>query len=183
MDENTIKELVTAGVQEEAVLAWERIILQVLNWPFLLFWLALIVLVVFGRKISALFERSHIEISWGKNKHIRLRDLSESIDQELDPIREELVELRTQLGAVTQKSVEGEKKEVPQEMPEGEVKLTKDRMYKALRSPKFNWRSIEKLADFSRTSEDQILEFLAEDDNVVLGSDKAGRRLAKLKNR
>lgn len=183
MNEDTIKELVIAAVQQEAVLAWERIVLQLLDWPFLLFLLILIGALVFRRKILALFERSHIEFSWGKDKHIRLQDLSENIDQELDPVREELAELRSQIGALTHESVEGRKTEVLQEMSKEEVRATKDRMYKALRSPKFTWRSIEKLASYSRTSEDRILEFLAEDDNVVLGSDKAGRRLAKMKNR
>lgn len=184
MEPSAIEELVRAAVEERALLAWERVILQLLNWPFLLFAFLVVFAIIYRKRVIGLLERGDIEISWGANRHIKLRELSERIDQDLDPLKEEIFELKEELETLKQRTGDtGEVDFPPEEPPEEEIQCAKDRIYKALQSPKFRWRSVEKLAKFSHLTQDQVLRILSHDDNVVLGVDKSGQQLARLKNR
>ena len=183
MDETTVTELVRRLIEEQAVLAWEKVIVQALDWPLLVFILILLFIALFHKAISERLARGLIEISWGEGKHIRLTDLSENIDQELDPIREELADLRERLADLSSGSPAAVNLKAELGPSEDERRTIKDRMYKALQSPKFKWRTVDGLATFCRTTPAQILELISEDQGIVLGTDKAGRRLAKLKSR
>lgn len=58
-----------------------------------------------------------------------------------------------------------------------------DRMKEAMRSEKFMWRSIERLATVGGISESEALSVLQDDPDVVLGKGKSGEKLARLKKR
>lgn len=60
----------------------------------------------------------------------------------------------------------------------------RDRIYKTLADPNYDWRSIERLAVLGGTTEDEVLEILVQDPKVVFGKSKRnGKRIAQLKKR
>ena len=73
------------------------VLLSVLDWPFLLFDFLTVSIFLFKDKVIGLLERGDIQISLGENHHIKLKELSDSIDQEIDPIKEEIQELQEKI--------------------------------------------------------------------------------------
>ena len=63
------------------------VLLALLDWPFLLFVFLLLLVLIFKKKVMGLFERGDIQIGWGEGRHIKLKELSDGIDEEIDPIR------------------------------------------------------------------------------------------------
>jgi len=78
-----------------------------LDWPFLLFVLILVIVVGFRAQVRAMMGRGDIQISWGENQHIHLKDLSDGLDQEIDPIKEELQLLRDRVARLESGTADG----------------------------------------------------------------------------
>ena len=57
------------------------------------------------------------------------------------------------------------------------------RMREALGDKRFRWRSLERLASVGGLNEQEAIGMLSTDPDVVLGTDKYGRRIAKQKGR
>src|SRR6266404_3330161 len=74
--------------------AWLDITLKLLDWPFLLLVVVLVIVFLFRRQLTALFNRGDILISWGEGRSIRLRELADKIDQEIDPLRDDVEALK-----------------------------------------------------------------------------------------
>lgn len=158
-----------------------RILLpKLLEAPFLLFIVAVIFLAWFRRELTALLTRGDILISWGE-RSIRLRDLSESLDEELDPIRDDIEDLKLSIG------VRSDAAQVS--TGAGATNAAEDRQHIAariqeeLRSSEFSWRSIGRLASAAGTTESQVLQILRADPEVRLSVGKSGRQIAGLKKR
>lgn len=182
MTEDQVKQLIEESISEHSASTWKEIVVAGLDSPVVLFLVFLIILYVFRSQIAALLKSRNIEFRWG-DKHIKLNELSNNIDQEIDPLKDDIETLKNIVS-----KLQDEKGIIPEKMvseaeQEEEVEHVKKRMYKALGSQKFRWRTIEKLAQFSRTTEEQILELISADETIEVGYDKHGNKLAKFKHR
>ncbi len=63
-----------------------------------------------------------------------------------------------------------------------DMKNLKEKIYAALKSSPFEWRSIERLSIVTGYSQEQILPLLLNDPNIKLSLGKSGRQIAKLIN-
>jgi hypothetical protein len=66
---------------------------------------------------------------------------------------------------------------------EESTNIVLERMTDALRSAKFVWRTIERLAIIGGVSETEALRILRNDPEIVFSKGKSGKRIAKLKSR
>ena len=163
------------------------IVLALLNWPFLLFIGIAIFIWYFRDRVGELFQRGDIQISWGENRHIKLTDISEGIDEELDPLREEiqslkgrLIDLETQCnaGAVAPQVV------VEEELDGLEMQAAKERLMQELLNGRYRWRAVETLAKKAAISEKETLNILRKSTkDVILSMGKSGRQIARHKDR
>ena len=151
---------------------------KLLDWPFLLFLGLVIFCWWFRDEIKKILERGDVQISWGENKSIRLGELSQNIDQELEPIRDDIEALKQSIATLDIKS-----ESLSKTLSEADVEKVQEKLLEALNNPKFKWRSIERLAAISGVSESQVLDILRNDPDVRLTIGKSQRQIAGLKSR
>ncbi len=98
------------------------------------------------------------------------------IQDELDGFREEL---KAGLAAmnITTKSTALEPEE-PESKPDEQA--VRKRIYHGLQSSPYEWRSIDRLASLSGSTEQQVLDILQPDAKVTLSKSKSGKRIAKV---
>jgi len=168
----------------EQVKTWFDVILALVNWPFLLFTFLIIFVLKFREKIVGLLDRGDIQISWGDNRHIKLKELSDDFDKEIDPIRDEIQELRDKINELSGASTIPSGNVVETKtLDDTQVKAAKGKILEGLENPKFRWRSVERLAILSGLSESDVLDLLRNDPNVVLSAGKTKGQIARLKAR
>ena len=161
---------------------WLEVILKLLDWPFLLFILLVILAYFFRAQLKALLSRGDISISWGEGHTIQLRELKDKIDQKVDQVREEVDELQlakpkaapSQNSPVTKKA---------DSLSDGERTQALQRMKVALEDERFRWRSIARLAAIAGISESEATEILRADPAVKLSVGESGKRIARLESR
>ena len=85
---------------------WLLLLEGVLDWPFLLFVIIIFCSLFFRQQLGGLLSRWDIAIDWGTGS-IRLRELSEKFDQEVDPVREELDALKQAVTALESQTGHG----------------------------------------------------------------------------
>lgn len=166
---------------------FELVLLKLFDWPFLAFTLLLLAIFLFRQQMAGVFGRGDILISWGENRSIRLRELSSSLDQELDPIRDEISVIKQAVAAMEAKlqvpnapRMEAVRRD---ELPPEQRDIVRKRMKEALATGEYLWRSLERLAIIGGISENQALELLRADPEVVLSRAKSGRQIARLASR
>jgi len=163
---------------------WIDVLLAFLDWPFLLFIFLTVFILVFKAKVMGLLERGDIQISWGENRHIKLKELSDGFDQEIDPIKEEIQDLREQIGKLSSVSPQGTKTPFTQHgLNKNQRKDAEEKILNALRDHKYRWRSVERLAILSGLSESDALDILRADQDIVLSIGKSKQQIARLKGR
>jgi hypothetical protein len=160
-----------------------EVLLKLLEWPFLFFLALALLVLLFRQQFLEILGRGDITFTWG-DRSIRLRELSESLDKELAPIREEIKALRDEVEALSgvQKPKEFDRPGYT-DLSENERLDVLRRIREALASEEWRWRSVERLAVEAGIPENKVLTLLRSDPEVKLGADKAGRRLAKLETR
>jgi hypothetical protein len=159
------------------------VLLKLLDWPFLLFLGFVLFTIFFYGDIAKLFNRGDISLSWG-DRSIRLRELSDNLDKEFDPIREEIEAIKEMLQS-RDKTPESQqiKPLVTNNLSSEQLENARRRIQEALRSGKYRWRSIERLAVIGGISESQTLDILRSDPEVIFSMGKSGRQIARLKSR
>lgn len=182
MDEEQVKALIVQAMSDETAPGWQEVLLALLDWPFLLFVFLGVFVLLFRRKIVGILERGDIQIGWGKDRHIKLRELSDGIDGELDPIREDLAQLREELANANVLSQPAGTVQSQTATPDQTQDAT-DRMMEGLRSHKYRWRSVARLASMAGVSEAQALDILRNNTDVVLSVAKSGRPIARSEKR
>jgi hypothetical protein len=164
------------------------VILKLLDWPFLLFLVAIIMFVLFRTQLGRLFSAGDIQITWG-NTTIKLNQLSDRISREIDPAEDEIEAIKVKIerlearlsspGVPEHASVEELK---PSEVVSNDTNPTR-RIHEALSSGKYLWRSVERLAVIGGVSEIDTIAILRADPDVVLSKGKSGKSIARLKVR
>jgi hypothetical protein len=156
-----------------------QIALKLLDWPFLMTVVFIIFIFVFRKQLMALLDRKDILVNWGGSS-IRLRDLEENIDKEIDPLRDQVETLKqAEQSANKTKPLEGVEFINTRE-PSVDA-LT--RMKNALRPPNYRWRTIPRLASIAAISEDEAKSLLRSDPEIVLSTGKSGNQIARLRSR
>jgi len=160
---------------------------KLLDWPFLLFVSVVVLGVLFRRQITDVLSRNDITFAWG-DKSIKLRDLSQSVDKEVDPIRDDLEALKravAQLGAQPETAKDAAVASAKSPVPiTGDLReQTKRRLLEALNSHKYSWRSVERLSSIAAVSTSEVRDLLRSDPDVIFSLDKSGRQLAGLRSR
>lgn len=182
MDEKQVKLLIENAISEHSLIVWKEILLKLLESPVILVIVVIAIVLLNRQKIAGLIKNRNIEIGWGDN-HIKLNELSTSIDLELDPLREEIETLKSEINSLKNGDADVTQTNTIEETNEKELKRIKDRIHMALGSTKFRWRSIEQLAKLSGASEVQVLELTSSDNTIQVGHDKSGKKLAKFIHR
>jgi hypothetical protein len=166
--------------------SWMDFALAFLDWPFL-FFVGISVFVWFFRdSVAALLGRGDIQISWGENRHIKLTEISEGIDEELDPLKEDIQLLKNQVInleasiAPTNGDSKGQKPKQPEGLSADAKEDAKKRLLAELKTGKYRWRSMGTIAKKAAISEDDAVDILrAATSDVVLSIGKTGRQIAR----
>jgi hypothetical protein len=160
------------------------LIIKFLEWPFLLFVFLFVLIIIFRRQIRTVLGRGDITISWGEGRSIKLRDISDHLDQELDQIREDIQVLKETLHNL-QKGTSSfdEKAVVSKVLSEQERHDAAKRMIEALEDSKWRWRTLERLSIIAGITESEAIKILRGNHEVVLGQDKSGNHMARLRSR
>lgn len=154
---------------------------KLLEAPFLLFVAAVLFIWWFRQQLTALLGRGDILISWGE-RSIHLRELSKSLDEELEPIRDDIEALKRSIPGGPA-SIQAPRQDVQVAgLPTQDCKHVAARIREALESSQFMWRSIDRLAAVSGMEESQVLEILRADPEVRLSVGKSGRQIAGLRS-
>ena len=167
-----------AAVGESGEELWHVVLPKLLEWPFLLFVALMSFWYLFRKEIRAILGRGDILLSWG-DRSIHLRELSKSLDEELDPIRDDIEELR--LSAA--KNMPPGAVDTSRVVDDDDMERVKTRVRGALERSKFQWRSIERLAGASGVDEKRVLEIIRADPTIRLSVGKSGRQIAGLRTR
>jgi hypothetical protein len=156
-----------------------QIFLKLLDWPFLMAVVLIVFIFVFRKQIKAVLNRGDILIKWG-DQSIQLRELEDSIDKEIDPLRDQLETLKqTKQNLSEAKASKGVQFANIQEPPVDALA----RMKEALQSPDYRWRTVSRLASIACISEDEAKSLLRADPEIVFSIGKSGNSIAKLKSR
>ena len=169
---------------EEFFVTHKELLGRLLDWPFLLFIVLLLGAVYFRQELRTLLSRGDITISWGEGRSIRLHDISEHLDKEMDQIRDELDILKEEVHKFHSSSSDYVAEQYRAEnisQPERDEALSL--MKNSLRHGKWRWRTLERLAIMSGITEQEALVILQGDPEVELGQDKKSHFIAKIKHR
>lgn len=157
---------------------------KLLDWPFLLFTLFFISLIVFRKEIRSVLSRGDITVSWGEGRSIRLYDISDHLDKELDQIRDDLDDLKQTVQHLHANEAElVQVKPAAEKLSPNERNAALENMCEALRDGRWRWRTLERLAQISGITEKEALNILRAASQVQLGQDKNGNHIAKLRDR
>ncbi len=174
----TYSEAIQTAPQANPEVHWESILVKFLDWPFLLFLVLVGFLILFRVHLIALLNRGDISIGWG-DRTIRLRELSQNLDREFDPIRDELDSLKKVVATLAPEPHTAPLATISPAFPPG----SRERILDALRDGNFDWRSIESLATIGGVPESHAMDILRTEPSVVLGMGKSGRPIAGLRDR
>jgi hypothetical protein len=170
------------SAKDEAIkVDWNTLVPAMLDSPVLIAILIVVLLIVFRKSFQELLASRNVELKWGEN-HIKLNELSNSLDQELDPLKDQVDILQQRLAALEEKN---EIENHPFLSDPDDIKDDKVRqaILAALASPKFRWRSISGLSQAAKVTEEKVRSVIANDDSITIGYDRSGDTLVKLKNR
>ena len=165
---------------------WFDIALALLDWPFLLFGILVIFVWRYKSEVASLMSRGDIQIGWGENKFIKLKDISDGFDQEIDPLRDEIQILRDELASITNKNSDYDPSDLSNkktEMTDEQKQAATKKMIDGLENHQYRWRSINRLATNVGIAENDALDLLRLHPEVVLGVGKTGRQIARKKER
>ena len=169
---------------DKFLITHKEFLLKFLEWPFLLFVFLIVLIIIYRHQIRTILGRGDITISWGEGRSIKLHDISDHLDQELDQIREDIQMLKEALNTL-QKGTPGydEKRVVAKVLSEQERHEAAKRMIEALEDGKWRWRTIERLSIIAGITESEAIKILRGNHEVVLGQDKSGNQIARLQAR
>lgn len=161
------------------------------NWPFLAFLLILLGALYFRGAIADAIRRGGIKVSMGGNE-VTIGQAVEQIDDEIKQSLEDFKSTMEEVRGI-RADIDVLKQAVPAATAETfathSTQATADagawpKMKRALESSQYRWRSIERLAIIVGISDERALGILADhDDEVVLGENGAGKRIARMANR
>jgi len=159
----------------------KEIFIKVLDWPLLLFILLFSAIVYFRGQLRGILDRGGVTISWG-DKSIRLDELSDHMDLDLDDIHAEIHMLKEEIHKLHPESQLDVTKTNKGKRPSEEEKLEAAKVMKQiLNSGRWRWRSMEHLSIQAGITDSEAYDILNKDPEVIVGHLKSGHPAAKLK--
>ena len=155
-----------------------ELFLKLLDWPFLMFVLIVGFLVLFRNQVVELLNRGDITISWGTDRHISLKDIGKNLGQELDALNERMEALEERVRAA--EGTADTEAAATVAAPEPDLEAVKERALKALKDPRYEWRTLDRLATISGSTGDEVRQVLRAQPDVEFGSTRGGDPLVKL---
>ena len=170
---------------------------KLLDWPFLTFVLLLLFVISFYSAIRAALSRGELTIGWGKDQSIKISNLGSEISGELDPLKEDIEGLKKAVRSLEIEvgvagTVEGLQAAGAPPVEEAATTMTQGmslrdirllRLRELLSSPKYMWRSVDRLAKAIAMSETDTQELLVAMDDVRLSRGISGNQIAGLRSR
>jgi len=153
---------------------------KLLEAPFLLFVFLIIMCFFFRREIRSVLGKGDITISWGEGKSIKLHDISDHIDQEVDQLREQLHTLQE---LIQNQTDDFDTEQLMENLSSEERKNILEMMRDSLRHSQWRWRTLKRLAIISKVTENEALLILQSDPDIVIGHDKQNNKIIKFKHR
>ncbi|WP_201347998.1 hypothetical protein [Neptunomonas japonica] len=129
--------------QAQSSFPWDQLVLKLIDWPFLLFLIAVFLIFMMKDQLKALVDRSNVKITWG-DRSIELNDLADNVDQDMDPIKERIDLLEERLAKITADDlpVELSSSEEPEPTNQDIDKV----INVALANPKYKYRTVSGVA-------------------------------------
>ncbi len=165
---------------------WEQVVLKLLDWPFLLFILIVVLLYFTRHELKGLVSRSNVKITWG-DRAIELSELADNVDQDLDPLKERVEQLEQKLQQLTQSSsssaaVDSEQESVnirsePPAPASPNPSDIENVLNIALSNPHYKYRTAEGVARELELPVQYAQQILAEAPNVRVTKSRDGREL------
>ncbi len=162
---------------------WEQVILKLLDWPFLMF-ILIVVLVYFTRnELKGLISRSNVKITWG-DRAIELNELADNVDQDLDPLKERVEQLEYKLQQLVEHASSADDSGDVEESfadepcpPPPEPGDIANVLNIALSNPRYKYRTAEGVARELKLPVQYAQQILADAPNVRVTKSRDGREL------
>ena len=136
-----------------------------IDWPFLTFIFALVVVAEFRKPISSLLYRK-FSFKIGGNE-VSFDEYKNFVDQESAVVADQsTLSTEAQVSSKTELT-----------------SIDVQRIYQSLNSTQFEWRTLAKLAQIAEAPEDIVRKRLLEDPNILITRSKSGWEVVKLKIR
>lgn len=157
---------------------WGQILLKMLDWPFLFFVVMVILIFMTKDQIKGLVDRSNIKITWG-DRSIELSELSDNVDQDLDPIKERLDFLEEKF----QSMCSAESTESVEEIKQPTATDVNNVINVVLRNPKYKYRTVNGIAKEANVSKLTAQRILGTNPSVRVIKARDGRELYMASNK
>lgn len=161
------------------------IILKLLDWPFLFFVGAGLLIYTFKAELGKVIARGGITLNWG-DKSFEISELPEQLNESFAPVADDIEEMKKRLSVLEEALKLNEAKTADvksSELGAEVVESARQRMLKALESGQYRWRSIERLSSAAGLSVAQASEILRPMKEVVFSRGKSGRTIVRLESR
>lgn len=157
---------------------WYELTLKLLDWPFLLFLVAIFMIFILRGQLKTLVKRSSLKISWG-DKSIELNELSDNLDQDIDPIKERLDFIEEALDKLNCKEVSFKSEQASEPTPQQEKKVINALNAKS----KYHYRTAKGIARETKVPFSVASHILSRSKKVKVVKSRDGRELYSACNR
>lgn len=171
-----------AGRSGKMLESKEKLVLAMLDWPFLLFVGIGILTYTFKAELKKAISRGRIILVWG-DKKFEISELPDQLDESFAPVSDDIDDLKQRIIALeeTTRTAKSTDDETP--LDEKSVESARQRMLAALEESGYRWRSIERLSSIAGISVAQSSEILRPMQEVVFSRGKSGRTIVRLSSR
>jgi len=149
-----------------------EIILKLFDWPFLLFLVTGFVIFILREQLKTLVNRSNLKITWG-DKSIELNELSDNLDQDIDPIKERLDFIEEALEKLNKEEVSLRTEPTSEPTPQQEQKVITALDAK----PQFHYRTAKGIARDTKVPFSVASHILSRNKKVKVVKSRDGRVL------
>ena len=161
---------------------FQKLVLTMLNWPFLLFVGIGILIYTFKAEFKQVISRGGITLMWG-DKSFEISELPDQLDENFAPVSDDIDDLKQRIIALEETTRLSKPADGATPLDEKSVESARQRMLGALKDSKYRWRSIERLSSIAGISVAQASEILRPMQEVDFGRGKSGRTIVKLSSR
>ena len=157
-----------------------KIILKLLDWPFLLFIGIGALIWIFKAEFSKVISRGGVSLTWG-DKSFEISELPEQLNESFAPVSDDIEDLKARIKALEEAT--NQVTPVIQELTQEQKGAAKQKMLDGLSNGKYRWRSIERLASIGAISQSQAEDILRPLDETAFSLGKSGRTIVRLSSR
>lgn len=159
-----------------------KLVLTMLNWPFLLFVGIGILIYTFKAEFKKVISRGGITLVWG-DKSFEISELPEQLDESFAPVSDDIDDLKQRIIALEEMTRTAKPADGDTPLDEKLIESARQRLLVALEESRYRWRSIERLSSIAGISVAQASEILIPMQEVVFSRGKSGRTIVRLSSK